>query len=93
MSIYFVYPAPPAEVLAMEPIFALLYNKGLHGRDFQKDGQDFLKHDFLSYTLARMLGPDFFRPILPFDLKNMSDRAGALEKSMERELKIQFFCK
>lgn len=71
--------------------FALLYNKGLHGKDFQKDGQEFLKHDFLSYTLARMLGPDFFRPILPFDLKNMSDRAGALEKSMERGINDTIF--
>jgi hypothetical protein len=71
--------------------FALLYNKGLHGKDFQKDGQEFLKHDFLSYTLARMLGPDFFRPILPVDLKNINDRAGALEKSMEEGIEDSVF--
>ena len=71
--------------------FALLYNKGLHGTNFKTDGQEFLKHDFLSYTLARMLGPDFFRPILPFNLKNMSDRAGALEKSMEKGIEDSVF--
>ena len=71
--------------------FALLYNKGLHGTNFKKDGQEFLKHDFLSYTLARMLGPDFFRPILPFNLKNMSDRAGAMEKSMEKGIEDSVF--
>jgi hypothetical protein len=71
--------------------FALLYNKGLHGANFKKDGEEFLRHDFLSYTLARMLGPDFFRPILPFDLKNMSDRAGALEKSMESGIEDTVF--
>jgi hypothetical protein len=75
--------------------FALSYNKGLQGKNFEQDGQEFLKHDFLSYTLARMLGPDFFRPILPFDLKNVSDRAGALEESMEEgtedtSFKVQF---
>lgn len=63
--------------------FNLLYNKGLHGTNYTVAGQQFLKYDFLSYTLARMLGPDFFRPLLPLDLKNMNDRTGALEKSME----------
>jgi hypothetical protein len=59
-------------------------SKGLKGTGFQNDGQQFLKQDFLSYTLARMLGPDFFRPIIPFiNLKNIDDRAGALEMSME----------
>ncbi len=41
----------------------------------------YLKSDFLSYTLARMLGPDFVRPIfggLPVD-----DRAAALEYALE----------
>ena len=71
--------------------FAVRYNKGPHGADFKKDGQEFLKHDFLSYTLARMLGPDFFRPILPIDLKILSDRAGALEKSMENGIEDSVF--
>jgi hypothetical protein len=30
-----------------------------------------------------MLGPDFFRPLLPLDLGAMNDRAGALEDVME----------
>lgn len=40
---------------------------------------DFLKTDFLTYTLARMLGPDIFNSIYPF----VADRARALEYSME----------
>lgn len=64
--------------------FALLYNKAqLAGKSYTYEGQDFLRRDFLSYTLARMLGPDFFRPLLPLDLKTMKDRAGALETAME----------
>lgn len=64
--------------------FSLLYHKNqLRNKNFEHLGQDFLKHDFLSYTLARMLGPDFFRPLLPFDPRNMYDRAGALENVME----------
>ncbi|MBD0284425.1 MAG: patatin-like phospholipase family protein [Flavisolibacter sp.] len=62
--------------------FALLYNR-FRGHSYTEAGQDFLKHDFLSFTLARMLGPDFFRPLLPIDLRRMKDRAGALEKVME----------
>jgi hypothetical protein len=63
--------------------FSLLANKYASG-SYAKAGQDFLKHDFLSFTLARMLGPDFFRPLLPFDLRHMNDRAGALEDVMEQ---------
>jgi len=63
--------------------FALLYNK-YGGISYTAAGQDFLKHDFLSFTLARMLGPDFFRPLLPIDLRLMDDRAGALENVMEK---------
>jgi len=63
--------------------FALLYNKYQKG-SYAAAGQDFLKHDFLSFTLARMLGPDFFRPMLPIDLRTLNDRAGALEDVMEK---------
>ena len=63
--------------------FALLHNKYNSG-SYAAAGQDFLRHDFLSFTLARMLGPDFFRPMLPIDLRTMNDRAGALEEVMEK---------
>lgn len=64
--------------------FNLLKNfRNAPNKRFKTEGQAFLGHDFLSYTLARMLGPDFFRPILPIDLKNLDDRAGALEQVME----------
>ena len=62
----------------------LYYQDSLKSKSFRQQGQDFLQHDFLSYTLARMLGPDFFRPLLPFDPRSMYDRAGALESVMER---------
>jgi hypothetical protein len=42
--------------------------------------RDFLKTDFLTYTLARMLGPDIFNSIYPF----VADRARALEYAMEQ---------
>ena len=40
-----------------------------------------LSNDFLSYTLARLLGPDLFKPLFPFD--SVYDRAAALERSLE----------
>ncbi len=42
----------------------------------------YLKSDFLTYTLARMLGPDVFRYVLPF-LMPVKDRGYALSKAME----------
>jgi predicted acylesterase/phospholipase RssA len=44
--------------------------------------QDYLETDFLTYTVARMLGPDVFRHILP--LKFIGDRASALAHVMEK---------
>lgn len=41
----------------------------------------YLASDFLTYTLARMLGPDIFRYILP--LKSTTDRAAALTHALE----------
>jgi hypothetical protein len=44
--------------------------------------QDYLETDFLTYTIARMLGPDVFRYVLPF-LFFIDDRADALALVME----------
>ena len=44
--------------------------------------QDYLESDFLTYTLARMLGPDIFRHILPFPF--IADRAASLAKALEQ---------
>lgn len=43
--------------------------------------QDYLETDFLTYTIARMLGPDVFRYVLP--LWFIDDRAAALADVME----------
>jgi hypothetical protein len=67
--------------------FALLYlrNKEESAAAYiKKNGMiqpamDFLKTDFLTFTLARLLGPDCFNAIYPFT----ADRARALEYSME----------
>lgn len=48
---------------------------------FTKGAQEYLKSDFLTYTVARTLGPDFLRPIIPLPFIN--DRAAALEHAME----------
>ncbi len=42
----------------------------------------FLKSDFLTYTLARTLGPDVFRNLIT--LYNINDRASALSVSIEK---------
>lgn len=49
---------------------------------FLKGSQEYLSSDFLTYTIARTLGPDFFRPIIPLPFIN--DRAAALENAMEK---------
>lgn len=67
--------------------FSLLYlrqlNAGYAGSlnrsGLVQPAQDFLKTDFLTYTLARMLGPDIFNSIYPA----VADRARALEYAME----------
>ena len=76
--------------------FALLNEKeGMKGHSYEKCAKDFLKNDYLTYTLTRMLGPDFFRPLLPSDflLNRVVDRAGALEKSMETGMDDSVFLK
>jgi predicted acylesterase/phospholipase RssA len=52
-----------------------------HTTNFTAESNKFLKSDFLSYTLARMLGPDFVRPM--FGGLPIADRAAALEYAME----------
>ncbi len=48
---------------------------------FSSSAKEFLKQDYFTYTVARMLGPDFFNYI--FHVSAVSDRAAALEKSFE----------
>ncbi len=48
---------------------------------FTEEAHKYLKSDFLSYTMARMLGPDFVRPI--FGSLPIADRAAALENALE----------
>ena len=43
--------------------------------------KEYLKSDFLTYTLARTLGPDIFRNL--FTLYNVNDRASALSFALE----------
>jgi hypothetical protein len=48
---------------------------------FLKRSQGYLQSDFLTYTLSRMLGNDFFVQLCPFDTHN--DRAKALTTALE----------
>lgn len=45
----------------------------------------FLKQDFLSFTLSHMLGPDYLKYIFHINNSTLSDRAGALEQTLEKE--------
>lgn len=49
---------------------------------FYQAGKEYLRSDFLTYTLSRMLGHDFFVPMLPIDTKG--DRAKALTDALEQ---------
>src|SRR6187399_2795647 len=46
------------------------------------DVQQYLKTDFLTFTVARMLGPDVFRHIFPFQF--VDDRGAALARVLEQ---------
>ncbi len=48
---------------------------------YLNSAKSFLKNDFLTHTLAHMLGPDYFKYI--FHVGGLSDRAGALEETFE----------
>jgi hypothetical protein len=52
---------------------------------FEEASRKFLRQDFLTYTLARMLGPDFFNyiPLLNLIVPD-EDRADALEQAFEK---------
>lgn len=67
--------------------FYSLMKASLKGRigpgNFKGHGQEFFKTDFLTYTLARLLGPDIFRHLVPFDIP-LDNRADALEKVLSR---------
>ena len=52
------------------------------GQTFTRGATDFLHSDFLTYTIARMLGPDFVRPVFP--LPFIDDRAAALEHAIDK---------
>ncbi len=63
---------------------ALLKNKEALAearQSFTQGAGDYLKSDFLTYTLARTLGPDFIRPMIPLPFIN--DRAAALEHAIQ----------
>lgn len=66
--------------------FSLLMNKNqvpLKGdSSFRTAAQDYLKSDFLSHTIAYMLGPDFFQHVVPF--VKWENREDALVASMEK---------
>lgn len=57
------------------------YDENIRKGDFSLMARNYLKSDFLSYTLSHLLGPDYFRHMFPFGLT--VDRGAALEKSME----------
>ncbi|MEP7252018.1 MAG: hypothetical protein ABI683_06545 [Ginsengibacter sp.] len=64
--------------------FNLLFRKNVSIKtngNFQPVAKKYLKNDFLTYTLARMLGPDIFRYIFP--LGYVRDRDAALAHAME----------
>jgi hypothetical protein len=60
---------------------ALLQKEGI--KEYEKEAKKFMSSDFLSFTLARMLGPDFFAGFKPDFITKINDRAGSLERAME----------
>lgn len=60
--------------------FSLLTNAE-SDKQFRKECSEYLSQDFLSHTMARLLGPDLLKPLFPFDM--IYDRAAALEQAME----------
>ena len=72
--------------------FALLHNRDSLlrcNKTFTQGSDEFLQSDFLTYTLARMLGPDFIRPLV--GSMPIADRAAALEHAMEEGEKDNAF--
>jgi Patatin-like phospholipase len=58
-----------------------LLNKDTTGQPYYHAATEYLQADFLTFTLARMLGPDVMRHILP--LRRIDDRAAALAHALE----------
>ena len=55
----------------------------LDGGAFSVHADDFFETDFLTFTLARLLGPDIVRHFVPFNIP-LDNRADALEKVVSR---------
>lgn len=53
-----------------------------NNQSFLQAGKEYLRSDFLTYTLSRMLGHDFFVNMLPFSTHG--DRAKALTEALEQ---------
>jgi hypothetical protein len=53
-----------------------------NNQSFYEAGKEYLRSDFLTYTLSRMLGHDFFVAMLPFNTSG--DRAKALTDALEQ---------
>lgn len=51
----------------------------ISGDEFRKHSDPFFETDFLTFTLARLMGPDIIRHLIPFDIA-LDNRADALEK-------------
>jgi hypothetical protein len=67
--------------------YALLHDAGSkpglsNNQTFYQAGKEYLRSDFLTYTLSRMLGHDFFVQALPFNTGG--DRAKALTDALEK---------
>lgn len=60
--------------------------------NYSNAARAYLKQDFLTYTLARMLGPDYFNymPVLNWLVPN-PDRADALESGFEQALDTSYY--
>jgi predicted acylesterase/phospholipase RssA len=67
--------------------FSLLYERKKMSQEVEvsylRSARLFLKKDFLTHTLAHMLGPDYFKYIFHISNDDLSDRAGALEETIE----------
>ena len=51
----------------------------IRGGEFRQHADSFFETDFLTFALARLLGPDMVRHVLPFNIP-LDNRADALEK-------------
>ncbi len=72
------------------------HEKTLSPNDFARHTDSFFETDFLTYTLGRLLGPDIFKHLIPFNIP-VDNRADALENVLsegsEDELLNTFFKK